>query len=132
MKPVLWVLIAIVSCGTFAVGGYAAGAYMQFLRTFALKQDTFARDIITAQGLARNRDSELLEWMRNDIPLQYQFLTDYEAMRNASLPVRLSMVARMTWRTRSTGDEGIRSAERWRKMIRECECGLSAPAGSQP
>lgn len=64
MKRYLCVSLALVSCCAFAIGGYAVGAYMQFLHTFVATQDTFVRDIVTAQGLTKSQGAELLEWMR--------------------------------------------------------------------
>src|SRR5438034_9772967 len=117
MRSYFLVLLALVSCCAFAIGGYAVGAYMQFLHAFAAKQDTFVRDILTARVAVKNQDSELLEWMRRDAPLQYQFLTDFETIRNASLPVRLGAVTRMTWSQWSITSEAIRSSDRWQKMM---------------
>ncbi len=127
MRSYLSVLLTLACCCAFAIGGYAVGAYMQFVHTFAATQDTFARDIITAQGLVRNQESDLLEWLRRDAPLQYQFLTDFERIRNEPLPVRLSTVTRMTWSQWSMTTDGIRSSDHWRHMMRDCECGLAAP-----
>jgi hypothetical protein len=127
MKSYFLALLALVCCFAFAIGGYAVGAYMQFAHTFAATQGIFARDLITAEGLVKHQESELLESMRTDAPLQYQFLTDFEAIRNAPLPVRLSTVAQMTWSNWSMASGGIRSSDRWRQMMRRCECGLSVP-----
>ena len=125
MKRYLIVLLALVSCCAFAIAGYAVGAYMQFLYTFSAKQDALVRDIATARGLTNNQVSETLEWVRKDAPLQYEFLSDYEKIRNASLPVKLSSVARMTWTLRAWPSEGIRTSERWRQMMSNCQCGLA-------
>lgn len=125
MKRYILVLLAVAGCCICAIGGYAAGAYMQFLYTFEAKQDTFVRDILTAQALTKNRNSEVLEWVRMDAPLQYQFLTDFEAIRNAPLPTKLTAVARMTWINRAWPSANIRSSDRWRKMMRNCNCGIA-------
>ena len=126
MRRYLLPSLALATCCAFAIGGYAVGAYMQFLQTFAATQDTFARDIITAQGLTKNESSGLLEWMRTDIPLQYQYLVMFEATRNSSLPVSLSSVARMTWSQRSMASYALRSSDQWRQMMQKCACGLAS------
>jgi hypothetical protein len=125
MRSYLFVSIAVVGCCVCSVGGYAVGAYMQFLHTFAAKQDIFVRDITTARGLAKSEDSDLLDWVRADAPLQYQFLTGFEAIRSASLPIKLVAVTRMTWGAKPS--EALRSPDRWQKMMRDCECGLVLP-----
>jgi hypothetical protein len=127
MKSYSQLSIALASCCACALGGYATGAYLQFLHSFAATQDAFARDIVIAQGLVRNQDSELLEWVRKDAQLQYQYLANYETVRNASFPVRLTAVARMTWTRSSLASEALRSSDRWQQMMLDCACGLAKP-----
>jgi hypothetical protein len=124
MRPYLWGFIACLGCCVFAISGFAVGAYMQFLHTVTAEQAIFAQDIATAQFLTRDEGSQLLEWIRNDVRLQYTFLTDFESIRTAPVPVRLTEVAKMTWNLRWMTRDAIRSSERLREMMRKCECGL--------
>lgn len=127
MRPCVMGFIACLGCCVFAISGFAVGAYMQFLHTVTTEQALFAQDIAIAQLLTRDEGSQLLEWMRNDVRLQYSFLTDFESIRTAPLPVRLTEVAKMTWNLRWMTRDAIRSSERLQDMMRKCECGL-APA----
>jgi hypothetical protein len=108
----------------FAIGGFAVGAYMQFLHTVSATQDILVRDIAIARALTRNEGPQLLEWMRADAPLQYDFLTDFEEIRTAPLPMRLTTVAQMTWNLRWMTRDALRPADRLQDMMRKCECGL--------
>ena len=125
MRPYLWAFVACLGCCVFAVGGFAVGAYMQFLHTVTATQDIFARDIAVAGFLKRNEASQLLEWMNADAPLQYDFLTDFEKIRTAPLPMRLTTVAQMTWNLRWMTRDALRPSDRLRDMMRKCECGLA-------
>ena len=127
MRPYVWGFVACLGCCVFAISGFAVGAYMQFLHTVTATQAIFAQDIATAQLLTKNGSAQLLEWMRNDARLQYTFLTDFERMRTAPLPVRLTEVAQMTWNLRWMTRDGIRSSERLQAMMRKCECGMAPP-----
>ena len=127
MKRYLYVLIVVASCAGFAIVGYAVGAYMQFLQTFNGQQGRFAHELIDARLLMRNQSVELLKLLQEDIPLQYQFLTGYEEIRNAPLPIRLSTVTRVTWSNWPLASQGVRSSAQWQKMMHDCECGLAVP-----
>jgi hypothetical protein len=127
MRSYSWLLLTLACCCAFALGGYAVGAYMQFVHTITATQDIFARDVITAQGLVTNQQSKLLEWLRTDAPLQYRYLTEFERIRNEPLPIRLSTVTRITWSQWSLTTNGLRSSERLRQMMDACKCGLAGP-----
>jgi hypothetical protein len=127
MRRYLWAFVACLGCCVFAIGGFAVGAYMQFLQTVTATQAIFAQDIAIAQFLTRDEGSQLLEWMRADARLQYGFLTEFERARTAPLPVRLTTVAQMTWNLRWMTRDALRSSDRLQAMMRECECGLSPP-----
>jgi hypothetical protein len=120
-------LAAVTACIVCAVGGFAVGAYIQFLHTVLATQDSFARDVITAKSLARNQSSDLVKWMMADAPLQYRYLTEFDKVRSQPFPLRLAAVARMTWTLRSIRPEEFRSPEQLQNMMRDCACGLTRP-----
>ena len=124
MRPYVWTLLAVIGCCLFAMGGFAVGAYMQFLHTVAGTQDIFVRDITTAKSIARNECPNLMEWVKLDVPVQYVSLTEYEKLQTEPLPVRLTKIALMTWSLRSMPLNVIRSSDRWQRMMRDCDCGL--------
>lgn len=128
MKNLSWALVALTCCCAFGIGGFAVGAYMQFLHAFAMNQDLLVRDITTAKTAARNDIPQLMEWMKTDVPLQYEFLTDRERIRSKPVLSRLATVARITWDQRGNPETVIRSSDSWQRMIRKCDCGLTPTA----
>ena len=92
MRRYLWAFVACLGCCVFAIGGFAVGAYMQFLQTVTATQAIFAQDIAVAQFLTRDEGSQLLEWMRADARLQYGFLTGSRWYDRAEAPVRFWLV----------------------------------------
>ena len=127
MKLRLCAPVAVTACIVCALGGFAVGAYMQFLHTVLATQDTFVRDIITAKSLARNQSSDLVQWMMADAPLQHLYLREFEKVRSQPLPLRLASVARMTWTLRSIPPKEFQSTQQLQNMMRDCGCGLAVP-----
>ena len=103
------------------------GAYMQFVHSITATQSTFARDIITAQGLIRHEETAMLDLARRDAALQYRFLINLETIQKQPLPLRLVTVSRITWLEWPITSSGIRSSDRWRHMMRACNCGIEVP-----
>lgn len=124
MRRFLWFLVSLAACGICAVIGFSIGAYLQFLQTEVARQYGFAQSVMAAQSIETNQTPELMYALKLDAPAQYHSLVVLENLRAAPLPVRLALVAQLTWNLRATTSDALRSADSLKRMVHHCSCGL--------
>lgn len=122
-RPVLPIAILLIACAMCIIGGFAAGAYMQFGRTVFFEQDKLMRDILVAKICAKSGCDQSMRWLREDVPVAlYNFESD-DKLLHGPLLGRLFLVSISTWVTRNHSDASY-SPDRFRQDILTCNCGL--------
>lgn len=124
-KHLLLIAMLLAACGICILGGFAAGAYMQYRHKVLLEEDKLARDILVAKICAKSGCNSNMNWIRRDVPLALYSFENDEKLLHATLLRRLYLVSVVTWMTRGYTDIA-NSPDRFRQDIRTCNCGLES------
>ena len=124
MRRFFWFLVSLAACALCGVIGFSIGAYLQFLQTEVARQYGFAQSVMAAQSIETNQTPQLIYALKLDAPTQYHYLVVLENLRAAPLPLRLALIAQLTWNLRATTYDALRSAASLKRMVDQCSCGL--------